>query len=122
MRHIATFYVDRHGLGTLWVKLIVVSLLALSEPAGLDQSDPTIVAEDGRYESFHFLCDLLVGSLILLDTLKNAILTIDLVSKLSGVMIFVVKCKLGFDPDGPVEFPLYVTNLHILLRSTYLKE
>ena len=75
---IATFNIDRNDFGTLRVKLILMSLLALSEPSGLDQSDPTIVAENSRYESFHLLCDLLVDSLILLDTLKNAILTINL--------------------------------------------
>ena len=117
---IATFDINWNDFGTLRVKLIVVSLLALSEPAGLDQSDPTIVTEDGRYESFHLLCDLLVGSLILLNALKNAVLTIDLCTQFARVVIFVVKCKLGFYPDGPVEFPLYVTNLYILLRSAHL--
>ena len=119
MRHIATFYVDWYGLGTLRVKLMSVSLLILSKPTGFNKPYPTIVTEDSRYEGFHLLCDLLVGSLILLDTLKNAILTINLVSQLSGVMVFVVKSKLGFDPDRPVEFSLYVTNLHILLRPAY---
>ena len=61
---IATFDINGNDFGTLWVKLIVVSLLALSEPAGLDQSDPTIIAKDGRNESFHFLCNLLVLRLV----------------------------------------------------------
>ena len=76
--HITTFDIDWNGFGTLRVKLIVMSLLALSEPAGLDQSDPTIVTKDGRYESFHLLCDLLIDSRVLLDTLKNTVLTINL--------------------------------------------
>ena len=120
MRLIATFYIDRNNFGALRVKLIFMSLLALSEPAGLDKPDPTIIAEDGRYESFHLLCDLLICSLVLLDTLKNTVLTIDLCSQFARVVIFVVKSKLGFDPDRPVEFSLYVTNLNILLRPAYL--
>ena len=90
MRVIATFYVDWYDFGTIRVILMIVSLLALSKPTGLDEPYPTIVAEDGRYESFHLLCDLLVGSLILLDSLKDAILTVNLVSQLARVVIFVV--------------------------------
>ena len=83
MRVIATFYVNWNDFGTIRVILIIVSLLALSEPTGLDQPNPTIVTEDSRYESFHLFCDLLVGSLILLDTLNDAILTVNLVSQLA---------------------------------------
>ena len=114
VRHIPTLDVDWNGFGALRIKLVVVSLLAFPEPAGLDQPDPTIVAKDSRYEGFHLLRDLLVGDLILLDTLKNAILPINLCSQLAGVVIFGVESELGFYPDGPVKLSFDLANLHIL--------